>query len=1118
VDHQSRAELENLLVSLLTEADVRRIVRLLPGGEDMHADLPGTSVSLKELVHQAVSVLARHGRLDGVFFEAVVAERPARRDQIRALAARMPGPTTATPPAPTASPGVMQLATAEARLRYVAAIEQAAATRRTLTALTASASASGGVVSLDDVYLPPHLHVTAASADASAFDLTAASGDLERAGGALQDWLRVLSRKRKLVTVIGEMGRGKTELMHHVRCELARMAKEDPAAPLPILVSARELGAGLADRQDLARAAGKQLALQADNLRTLLADPSTRWIYLIDSLEEAAPTIRETVLALANNPEWRAARVIVTSRPSAVSLDASQIRLLLPPWNSEQVDRFLDRWKAFDAATVEVLRASPHYQNASSAFLANPLMATLCLALVKQKGRLPPSRAALFMDLIDILFQGWARERVGDAIKWQDVAPALEQVALQHVRERHPHVTRDRLSKALHAVNRHAALELEHAFEHCFGVLVRLEDGSGYEFLFRGLAEHLAGAAFLDAFLKNGFEPVRNAVHAPWAEEVVRHAIGISMEGGQREQGLALLRGLLPDGWPWRESADLWLRPLLIAIRTAADIQKPTAPWAEELARVTLAGLLDEESHWVGERVADALQVLAAAGGPITKLLWKHCYERLMEPQQTPDAWYVTQGERDAAWWLRALRHREANVRAVACERLAAHVDDHEVREQLLLMLFDGWGLGVAPALVAGGTLRKATRDAHFVKSIRDALVDILEGGGQFSAGGAALALLPNEAEPRLLARALAAAYQGTREILAEPVHALTAAPGGKEALAAEWPQWREGLVETWRYRSWIPEPRDTGRPSQYPPLSQHVRRRIVRAFATGLTHLDAGEWIAAQAKHRDSSINELCRAAFHRPGEVLPLLALNAYHGTIIPVDAQRNLGRAAIRHREVRDALLAAWHQNSQARQAIGTYPGVALERLVLDGDEEAIDVYAAWLPVSPYTWPYDFPRPDPAVFTIARIKEAAIAEARYVWDYATNGQVRDGELSWLAPQTTGIDLHHRSPAWIEDAALVSGLCRWLDGQDEQKRIAAAWAFVGGPVPAHVRPQLERVLVELMRGHMDSPRGSAHDVKRCLRIAERLGIEECVQCSRPWPVWARLRAPLPPRCSYPT
>jgi tetratricopeptide (TPR) repeat protein len=98
VDHPRRKELEDLLLSMFTEDDVRRFVRYLPDGEHMHAELPGGAASLTELVHKTVSVLARHGRLDGAFFEALVAKRPARSGEIQALAARMPGPAAAGAP------------------------------------------------------------------------------------------------------------------------------------------------------------------------------------------------------------------------------------------------------------------------------------------------------------------------------------------------------------------------------------------------------------------------------------------------------------------------------------------------------------------------------------------------------------------------------------------------------------------------------------------------------------------------------------------------------------------------------------------------------------------------------------------------------------------------------------------------------------------------------------------------------------------------------------------------------------------------------------------------------------------------------------------------------------
>jgi predicted Ser/Thr protein kinase len=91
VDHSPRNELEDLLLSMFTEADMRRFVRYLPGGEHMHVELPGATVPLKDLVHQAVNVLERHGRIDGRFFEALIRERPARGAEIQALATRMLG-------------------------------------------------------------------------------------------------------------------------------------------------------------------------------------------------------------------------------------------------------------------------------------------------------------------------------------------------------------------------------------------------------------------------------------------------------------------------------------------------------------------------------------------------------------------------------------------------------------------------------------------------------------------------------------------------------------------------------------------------------------------------------------------------------------------------------------------------------------------------------------------------------------------------------------------------------------------------------------------------------------------------------------------------------------------
>ena len=68
--------------------------------------------------------------------------------------------------------------------------------------------------------------------------------------------------------------------------ELARRAMADGGA-LPIFIKARALAAGAASLDELARIGADDLIGHTDDLRALLADPDTRWIYLIDGLDEA---------------------------------------------------------------------------------------------------------------------------------------------------------------------------------------------------------------------------------------------------------------------------------------------------------------------------------------------------------------------------------------------------------------------------------------------------------------------------------------------------------------------------------------------------------------------------------------------------------------------------------------------------------------------------------------------------------------------------------------------------------------------------------------------------------------------------------------------------------------
>lgn len=74
----ARAELEDLLVSLFSNGELRRfLVRYDPSIE---ADLPGPDTATTELAHQAVGMLQKRGRVGEELFEALRHERPRRWD------------------------------------------------------------------------------------------------------------------------------------------------------------------------------------------------------------------------------------------------------------------------------------------------------------------------------------------------------------------------------------------------------------------------------------------------------------------------------------------------------------------------------------------------------------------------------------------------------------------------------------------------------------------------------------------------------------------------------------------------------------------------------------------------------------------------------------------------------------------------------------------------------------------------------------------------------------------------------------------------------------------------------------------------------------------------------
>lgn len=900
-----------------------------------------------------------------------------------------------------------------------------------------------GVVSahvpLDAVYIPARL--TPARHMQVADDSGEVEGDdINRVGSSLVKWLDSCAPATKITVVSGRVGSGKTELLRQTRRTLAERARTDAQAPLPLLITARALASSeVVAGGQVPSVAVEQLPLRGDLIQTLQAASSTEWLYLIDGLDEAPMAMWDRVRAIAQVPTCRARHVVVASRPPIPPLAARVLHL--SPWTEGQFEQFLSAWEEYAPAAVRGLRASSQYQGGRHELFRYPLTATLCLAIVQNNDTLPPGRTQLFATICDLLFRRWYNRRGHSAISWRDVAEVVEDLALLYLREKRSSLRWEEVSNAVLAIEvDDTDTDMEVTLERAFGVFVSFDGGQSYDFLFRGLAEHLAGRALL----RQGDASVIGAAGEPWGEEVVRHAVGYDMLRNHGD-GTRLLRQLVAI--ETRGLRDL--RSLLIAIRVAADMGEKAAGVAEDIALATAMPLFDETSHWIGERIATAVRELAAAGGPVMKLLWQYCRMHL-QSRREPITWYQAQEEQAAEFWLAALQDRDAGVRILACERLAPYVDDPVVRNALLLMCLDDsyFPAGQVP-LVAGSILRQAQRDEHFV-TMKQTLISMLDWREQFPPGAAALALRPDEVEPARLAWALRRSFEGCKSVPRKPIEELARAPGGKAALDEAAPGWEEWLADHFHLR-WAPIPKE-----EYllvAPPSSFVRWLIVRAFGPGWHHLDPAD----RTNLPRSSVEDLCRAALHRPELLLSSWPLGGQPPRIVPYEAQKALGRAALRHEAIRTRLIDDWILPDSKRD-ISDFPGIALEPLVIRGDSDAIEIYSKWLDdVSLYGFPNpDFPSPDPAVFRHSLVAESGYRKCLSAWRYATKGRVKEGQRTRLHATTAGILLNHFWPIWIDDTDFVSQISRWIRSPQIERFNEICYAFDGVHLPQEIRTRL--------------------------------------------------------------
>jgi hypothetical protein len=82
-DSQTREQaLGRIFLDMFSADEVRRFIRYLPHGNEMDAALPGASSAPATLVAEVVTTAIRMGIVDSAFFDALVAERPRRKDEI----------------------------------------------------------------------------------------------------------------------------------------------------------------------------------------------------------------------------------------------------------------------------------------------------------------------------------------------------------------------------------------------------------------------------------------------------------------------------------------------------------------------------------------------------------------------------------------------------------------------------------------------------------------------------------------------------------------------------------------------------------------------------------------------------------------------------------------------------------------------------------------------------------------------------------------------------------------------------------------------------------------------------------------------------------------------------
>ena len=400
-----------------------------------------------------------------------------------------------------------------------------------------------------------------------------------------------------LQVLSGPMGSGKSEVLGRAAAAVAAVAGASREAELPLWISARDLAS--VDTDSLRRSAERLAPGTGTHLERLLRGPRSRWIVFVDSVDEV-PRGAERVEAL--RPLFPEATIIAASRPGVAPSMGGQVDFTIEPWSRSDAEMFIGAVCKTHPEAEPALRG---LTERAAPVLERPLTAMLAAGIAVSDGEVPRNAAMLLRAVLPRLFESWASQREG-AHNWRSIAPEVRRFALGCLRDENRVLSAKDVRRLARKATPDGSSTLQDAAEIQFGILVRGPDG--FEFLFRGLADHLAAEE-----LSRTDADILDAARQSWAAEATRQGLALVADDDP-ERFVLLVRNIIdsvratPDGLGE-------LRALAVAIRAIADVGDVADGLHDQIVDVCAPLLGNEASPWRGDVVAEAAVELAHRGG-----------------------------------------------------------------------------------------------------------------------------------------------------------------------------------------------------------------------------------------------------------------------------------------------------------------------------------------------------------------------------------------------------------------------------------------------------------------------------------------------------------------------